>query len=211
MNAVDEINLAPAAPSAGRPRSEDCRQKTLCAAETLLARDGYAKMSVEAIANEAGTSKATIYRWWPNKAAIVMEALLKSTEAEVYVPVSQNPLEDVAAKISRAIALFRGPKGRILASLIGGAQFDPELAEAYRKNLLEPRRAVLRAALERAIAAGALRPDINLTLALDMIYGPIYTRLLLNHAKLDDEFAAIYPQIAVNSLRHYGAPLAGEI
>jgi AcrR family transcriptional regulator len=192
-------------PRVGRPRSEDCRHKVLAAADELFAREGLARMSVDAIAQVAGVSKATIYRWWPNKSAIVMEALLTSTEAEVHVPISPFPEEDLIAKIRRTVALFRGPRGRVVASLIGQAQSDPEIAEAYRQQLLGPRRAAMRAAIERGIAAGLYRPDIDQDLAIDILYGPLYQRLLLRHAPLDEAFERDYPPIAVAALRVYAA------
>ena len=128
---IADLAEAPAK-SVGRPRSEGCRQKVLAAADALFMRDGLARMSVDGVAQLAGVSKATIYRWWPNKSAIVMDALLASSEAEVYVPVSAFPEEDLIAKIRRTIALFRGPRGRVIASLVGQSQSDPEIAEAYR-------------------------------------------------------------------------------
>jgi AcrR family transcriptional regulator len=160
-------------------------------------------MSIDAIAQAAGASKATIYRWWPSKAAIVMEALLESTEADVHVPAGPYPEEDMILRIRKMIALFRSPKGRVIASLIGQSQFDPEVAEAYRKHLLRPRRADMRAILERAIASGRFRADLDIDLAIDMLYGPIYERLLLGHAALDDAFERDYPPIALAALRGY--------
>jgi AcrR family transcriptional regulator len=210
MNPVAEIKAFPSPRAAGRPRSEDCRRKILAAADALLESDGFAGMSVDAIAQAAGASKATIYRWWPNKAAIVMEALLESTEAGVHVPAGPYPEQDLAARIQRTIALFRSPRGRVFASLIGEAQSDPEVAEAYRAQLLGPRRAGMRAVLERAVAADRLRPDIDFELAIDMVYGPLYTRLLLGHAALDDAFERDYPAIALAALRGYAAVKAGR-
>ena len=199
---ADPIEALPAK-SVGRPRSEGCRQKVLAAADTLFTRDGLTRMSVDAVAQQAGVSKATIYRWWPNKAAIVMEALLNSSEAEVYVPVSPFPEDDLIARIRRTIALFRGPRGRGLSSLVGQAQSDPEIAEAYRQHLLAPRRIAMQAAIQRAIDAGLYRQDIDFDLAIDMLYGPLYQRLLLGHAPMDDAFERDYPQIAVAGLRTY--------
>jgi AcrR family transcriptional regulator len=187
----------------GRPRSENCRHRILMAADDLLAKRGFAKTSIDAIALYAGVSKATIYRWWPNKAAVVMEAILASTEAEVYVPDSPFPEIDIAEKIRRTISLFRSPRGAMIASLVGEAQFDAEIAEAYRNLVLFPRRIVLKDAIERAIKAGAFGGDIDLDLAVDIIYGPLYQRLLLRHAPLDDAFERDYPKMAIAALRGY--------
>jgi len=198
---MDPVSKASPSSRAGRPRSERCRRKILAAADALLAEHGFAGTSVDAIAHAAGVSKATIYRWWPNKAAVVMEALLGAIEADFPTGAGADPQVDLIVRIRRTIALFRSPKGRILASLIGEAQFDPDVAEAYRQRLLAPRRAGLRAALERAVAAGTLRPSIDLELATDFAYGPLYARLLLGHAPLDDAFERDYPAIALAALR----------
>jgi AcrR family transcriptional regulator len=199
---MEPVVNAPSAPSrAGRPRSEGCRRRILAAADSLLTRDGFAGTSVDDIAAAAGVSKATIYRWWPNKAAVVMEALLEAIEADFKAAADGDAEEDLIARIRRTIALFRSPKGRMLASLIGEAQFDSELAKAYRQRLLRPRRAGLQAALARAVAAGALRLGVDLELATDIVYGPLYARLLLGHAPLDDAFERNYPAIALAALR----------
>jgi AcrR family transcriptional regulator len=206
VDASLDLDLAPLSRPSGRPRSEDCRLKILRAADALLAESGFDRISVDAIAQTAGVSKATIYRWWPNKAAIVMEALLDSTEAEIHVPTGPSPEDDMIERIRRTIGLFRGPKADVFRSLIGQAQFDPELKEAYRRHLLGPRRASLRGAIERCIAAGMLRPDLDIDLAIDLLYGPLYQRLLLGHGPIDDAFERDYPVVAIAALRGYGAP-----
>ena len=175
----------------------------LAAADQLVMGEGFGRMSVDAIAQLAGVSKATIYRWWPNKAAIVMEAMLASTEADIHVPETDDPEQDVIARIRRTIALFRGPRGRVLTSLIAEAQFNPELAEAYRQLLLGPRRAAVRSALTRAIDAGTLNPMLDLDMAIDLLLGPLYQRLLLRHAPLDETFERDYPPRAVAALHAF--------
>jgi AcrR family transcriptional regulator len=100
----------------GRPRSEGCRQKVLAAADTLFMRDGLTRMSVDAVAQLAGVSKATIYRWWPNKSAIVMEALLNSSEAEVYVPISPHGYRQIRAEVPHTFYVLA-----ILMLFLGGS------------------------------------------------------------------------------------------
>jgi AcrR family transcriptional regulator len=178
----------------------------LGAADQLMERDGFARMSVDAIAQLAGVSKATIYRWWPNKAAIVMEALLTSTDPDFVVPETSNPEQDLIERVRRTLNLFRGPKARILTSLIAEAQFNPEVAEAYRLHLLGPRRVTVRTPIERMIAAGKLPANLDIDMAIDLLLGPLYQRLLLRHAPIDDDFERDYPPRAVAALRSF----AGE-
>ena len=156
---------------------------------------------MDAIAQRAGASKATVYRWWPNKAAIVVEALLASIEPEVAVPDSGSPERDLETLMRRTIRLFGSDKGRMIATLVGRAQSDPEIAEAYRTRLLEPRRAAVRPVIERGRAAGFFRDDIDTELAIDIVYGPLYERLLLKHAPLDEAFERDYPRVAVAAIR----------
>src|SRR5437667_2919850 len=110
---MNPVSKASAWSRAGRPRSERCRRKILAAADALLAEHGFAGMSVDAIAQVAGVSKATIYRWWPNKAAVVMESLLGAIEADFSTDAGGDAEEDLIIRIRRTIALFRSPKGRI--------------------------------------------------------------------------------------------------
>ena len=148
-------------------------------------------MTVEAIAERAGVSKATIYRWWPNKAAIVMDGFLSMVSAEVPFPHTGHAREDIRLHMRRLAEAFGGKMGRTVAALIAEGQADPELAEALRSRWLSVRRTEAKEILELGIERGELREDLDPDVAVDVLYGPIYYRMLVGHARLDEAFAHI--------------------
>jgi AcrR family transcriptional regulator len=179
----------PQARSPGRPRSERAHRAILQAANELLAREGFAAVTMEAIAERAGVSKATIYRWWPNRAAVVMDGFLSTVSSEVPFPHTGHAREDIRIHMRRLAEAFSGKMGRTVAALIAEGQTDPELAEALRSRWLSVRRAEAREILELGIERGELREDIDLEVAVDVLYGPIYYRMLVGHAPLEGDFA----------------------
>ncbi len=173
----------------GRPRSERARRAILRAANELLEGWGFAAVTVEAIAERAGVSKATVYRWWPNRAAVVMDGFLSTVSSEVPFPHTGHAREDIRLHMRRLTEAFGGQIGRTVAALIAEGQADPELAEALRSRWLLVRRAEAREILELGIERGELREDLDLEVAVDVLYGPIYYRLLVGHAPLDEGLA----------------------
>lgn len=175
----------------GRPRSEHSRQAILNAAAELLLAGGLAGTSIESIAGLAGTSKATIYRWWPSKELLGVEVLLREWELG---PASDPDTGSLSGDLRALILpwvqrLSTRPYGRLIAGLVAGAQGDDAFAEQYRRLFVERRREQARAALGRAIERGEAAPGIDVEVALDLLYGPIYHRLLHGHAPLDEAFA----------------------
>jgi AcrR family transcriptional regulator len=176
-------------PTVGRPRSERARLATLEAAADLLVEGGLTAATMEAIAARAGVSKVTIYKWWPSRGAVAVDAYFHRFD-ETYSYVDTG---DVAADLTTQVRLlihaFRGRAGEIMAELIGRAQTDPALAETLRTGWLVPRREAAAAVLERAVARGQLRPDADIPTVMDELYAPLYWRLLMRHQPLDDALA----------------------
>lgn len=172
-------------PSPAR-RSRRAHEAVLDAAIELFEELGYQRMTVDAIASRAAVSKATIYRWWPSRAAILLEAFLTKVESGIAFPDTGSLREDLVEQIAAlAHVLAKTRLGEMAISLLGEAQHDAELAKAFREGWLEPRRAVGRDVLQRAVKRGELRPDLDLEVALDGLYGPIYLRLLFGHGSLE--------------------------
>jgi AcrR family transcriptional regulator len=179
----------PQARPPGRPRSERAHRAILQAANELLESERFAAVTVEAIAERAGVSKATIYRWWPNRAAVVMDGFLSIVSSEVPFSHTGHAREDIRLHMRRLAEAFSGKIGRTVAALIAEGQSDPELAEALRSRWLSVRRAEAREILELGIERGELREDLDPEVAVDVLYGPIYYRMLVGHAPLDNGFA----------------------
>lgn len=172
----------------GRPRSEQAHAAILTATLSLLEQVGFVDLSIEAVAARAGVGKTTIYRWWPTKAVLVADAFMSSVIRETRFPDTGSVREDLRAQMQRIAAVFRAPRGRILRSLIGGGQSDPELIEAFRNRWLLPRRAEAIGILQRAKDRGELSQDVDGNMLLDTLYGPLYFRLLAGHGPLSNSF-----------------------
>jgi AcrR family transcriptional regulator len=174
----------------GRPRSEQSRLAILDSTLKLLRKGGgFPDLSIEAIAADANVSKATVYRWWPNKAALVADAFTASSEDELRFPDTGSVRSDMSLQMRRLIRIFRSKRGKVVAALLAGGQSDPELIEAFRERFLWPRRRQAYKTLQRGIDRGELRRDSDLDLILDSLYGPIYMRFLIRHDELREEFA----------------------
>ena len=173
---------------AGRPRSEETKQAILTAAYDLLLAQGFNTVTVEGIAERAGVSKATIYKWWPNKAAVVLDGFFAATELKLQVPDTGSVQEDLFLQVNNLATFFTGPQGKVMAELIAAGQFDANIAEEYRVRYFHPRRLISRTILERAVFRGELRKDLDLELSIDLIFSPIFYRLLITGESIDSEF-----------------------
>jgi AcrR family transcriptional regulator len=190
MRAVGQAaDKLPGPRPSGRPRSEKARRAILNAANELLESEGFVAVTMEAIAERAGVSKATVYRWWPNRAAVVMDGFLSTVSSEVPFPHTGHAREDMRIHMRRLTEAFDGKIGRTVAALIAEGQANPELAEALRSRWLSVRRTEAREILELGIERGELRENLDLEVTVDVLYGPIYYRMLVGHAPLDDDFA----------------------
>lgn len=170
-------------------RNEHSHRAILEAAVGLLEERGYDGVTIEGIAERAGVGKQTIYRWWPSKGAVVMEAYSADAAERVPVPDTGAVEGDLIEILSGLCGVLSGPAGRTIAGLIGGAQFDPELAKELREGLNAARRAVFAEVLERGLRRGELRGGLDVDLTIDAVYGAVWSRLLLGGAPLDEDFA----------------------
>jgi AcrR family transcriptional regulator len=196
-------------PRRGRPRSEKARHAILGATAALLLEAGLDAVSMDAVARRAGVSKATIYRWWPTKETLALDAL--SHEWEAVLPNSRqtNSLRGDLLSLLRPWirVISERPYSRVIAALIAKAQTDQAFAAQYRAQFLQPRRDHAAAIFQRAIARGEIAADTNVDVALDLLYGPFYHRLLQGHGSLNDRFARDVVDILVAGL---GGPTAAR-
>jgi AcrR family transcriptional regulator len=172
----------------GRPRSERARQAIIRSTLKLLRKTGFAQLSIEAIAADAGVGKATVYRWWPNKGALVVDAFASSAEGELHFPDSGSVYKDMSLQMNQWLAILRSPRGCIVAAVIAGGQSDADLLEAFRARFLRPRRQEAYRTLRRGIERGELPRNLDLDLVLDILYGAIYMRFLIRHDELSERY-----------------------
>jgi AcrR family transcriptional regulator len=172
----------------GRPRSEQARLSILHSTLDLLGRRGFSELTIEAVAAHAGVGKATVYRWWPDKAALIADAFASNTTGKLHFPDTGSLHSDMSRQMQQLIKVFRSPRGRIVSAMLGAGQSDRNLIAAFRDRFMMPRREEAYATLRRAIKRGQLRKNIDMDLLLDSLYGPIYMRFLIQHDSLTPEF-----------------------
>ena len=173
----------------GRRRSRRSHDAILVATQELLLERGYADLTIEGIAARAAVGKQTIYRWWPSRAALVLEAYLAGEEAVPPPPEGRSVRDDVHALLGWLIAVLAEPTGGpVVAGLVADLQHDADLARGFRRDVVPARREAMLAALERGRARGEIRADADLELAVDALHGPVFYRLLLSGVPLDDAF-----------------------
>lgn len=184
----------------GRPRSDDARDAVLTAAYKLLVERGYAGMSIEAIAAEAGVGKATIYRWWNGRQEVAVDAFFAATVRELAFPETGLAREDFRQQIQQLATLLRGKRGEAMAAMLAAARTDETLQTALQSRWLTPRRAWGQKRMTQAIAAGECKPGVVTSHALELLYSPLYARLIFGRSlpdrqELDDLLALAFSAI----------------
>jgi AcrR family transcriptional regulator len=160
----------------------------------------FAQVTVEAIAEQAGVSKATVYRWWPNKSAVVIEAFREAFAPEVPLRHSGTLREDLTQQLRNFARLLSGRGGRMLRSFIVAARSDPEVAAAFRTIWSNPRRDEAREALRQKQMRGQVRKSANLDLVLDSLYGPLYYRFLVKNEPPSQKYAEAIADMVIQGL-----------
>jgi AcrR family transcriptional regulator len=170
-------------------RSDRARIAVLHAADDLLVERGYAAVTIEGIAARAGVAKQTIYRWWPSKFDVLMDTFLQDAEGALRIPDTGTTAGDLRQHLRQLAGFLTGSAaGKVMLALIGQAQHDETMAAVFRRRYLDERRALDRTILERGVARGEIRADTDLDLAIDLIYGPVYHRVLLTGLPVDGAF-----------------------
>lgn len=185
----------------GRPRSADARAAILRAARALLNDGGITSVTMEGIAARAGVGKPTIYRSWPNAHAVAMAALMETEDAPPKLARTRSALADLKRQLRGVAEVFASRMGRQVTSMIAAASADSELSKVFRNHFILARREEGRAIVARAIQAREISAKIDVEVALDMIYGPLFYRLLMGHAPLDGKFTDAVVDHALRGLK----------
>jgi AcrR family transcriptional regulator len=173
-------------------RSEQSRQAILQSTMKLLDEREPGSMSVqqlsiERIAREAGVSKTTIYRWWPDKAAVIIDTFLENHILRTSMREDLPPLEALREHVVALAAVYAGHEGRLMAQLLAESQYDPATLEEFKAQFWRPRREVVSRVIERAIEDGSIRGDRTADEIAERIYAPIYFKLLFQEGSFDSE------------------------
>lgn len=186
----------------GRTRDEDAEQRVLAAAFELVGSRPPGEVGINDIAAAANVAKQTIYRWWPSRTAVILDALVVGTMKATPFPETDDIRADFDAHLRTVIRLFNSPTGHIVREMLAEAQTYPAIAEEFRQRFWQPRRDLSRARLRRGVELGQVRDDLDDEIVLDAIYGPLWTRLTIGHLPLRASdatgiTAAIWPGIAL--------------
>jgi AcrR family transcriptional regulator len=176
----------------------------LAAARALFEEGGYTSATVEAIAARSAVAKTTIYRWWPNRAALLVDVLVSEASAVAPAPAAGDPLRALRGELRRGAIAANGFMGRLLTSLLGAAQEDPEVRAALLQGLFYPRREASAAAIQRAQTAGMLRSDVPPYIITDMLFGPLFYRMFVQHEPVTVQFVDRVFQYVLQGLQPPG-------
>jgi AcrR family transcriptional regulator len=190
-------------------RNESSRRAVLTATLDLLQEVPYARLSIEGIATRAGVGKQTIYRWWPSKAAVLFDAfLLLSEESEGQAPRLPDTGDlraDLTLVLKATVAELNDPRlAEPMRALATEVAHDETLAAAYHERLDAPLREAKRRRLRDAQEAGELAGDLDLDVAVDLIWGPVLNRWLQRSGPLTDEYVDALVDTALRGMLPQG-------
>ncbi|MEU0567689.1 TetR/AcrR family transcriptional regulator [Nonomuraea sp. NPDC005983] len=198
------------APDAAR-RSQATRRAILTAALDLAGEVGYARLSIEGIAARAGAGKQTIYRWWPSKGAVLFDALLMLSQEDgpegdgeqlAELPDTGDLEADLKTVLRATVIELNDPRySEPMRALAVETLLDPALAADFAERLDEPVKELKRRRLRSAQRAGQLSPDVDLDVAIDLIWGTLRGRWLHREGPLTAAFADTVVETALNGLR----------
>jgi AcrR family transcriptional regulator len=169
----------------GRQRCHIAEAAILKAASELLTKNSLRDITAEAIA----VSKATIYKWWPNKNRVALDAFLSQMEEQVPTPNTGSVLRDFSEQLVESTRFYTSRYGRMLAQFLAEGQSDPDFLALFRERFQQPRRKAVRIMWDRAVDRGEIRKEVDVELVIDLLFGAVVYRLMGNHNPLDDATA----------------------
>jgi AcrR family transcriptional regulator len=182
---VDQLPAGGAVAASPRPRSRT-EKAILDATRELLAERGVHRLTVEGVAERAGVAKTTIYRRYRSKRELALAVLIDMVETVAAVPDLGDTRRELVAFVDATVAVLgKTLMGRVMQGLVSDLAADPQLARAFQERVVTLRVAEVRRLVELGIVRGELRPDVDVELAHELLFGPVYYRLLLSGAPLD--------------------------
>jgi len=185
---VADAGCAEAHRGPGRPRSPEVDHAIRRAAIDLLAEESFDALTIEGVAARAGCGKATIYRRWPSKSALVVDAIARCRDAGYQPPDTGSAREDLLLYVQGFMHHLRtSDAGRVMPALVAELARNAELAAAFRDGFIVPRRARVHDAVRRGIERGELRPDLDAELVADSVVAILQHRFLITGMEIDED------------------------
>ena len=187
------------------PRAKRTDVAILEATRELLIEVGVRGLTVEGVAARAGVAKTTVYRRWSSKEELALAVLFEMAEEVVAVPDLGNIRDELISFVNGAVRILgRTLMGRVMQGLVSDFATNEALGEAFREQIVSMRLAEVRMLLERGIERGEVRPDVDIGLVHELLFGPVNYRLLLTGDKLDGRLAerivdAVLPGISAEA------------
>lgn len=192
--------------SRGRPRDPEVEARILDAAMAQLAAGGYASLTIEGVASEAGVTRPTLYRRWPTKAHLAVDAVLRHLGGARPGKVTGDTRADLRRGVATLARAFQGPLGQALPGLVAALEEEPDLATRFLDEILRPRRESMAEILRQGIALGDVRADLDLELVLDLLAAPFYYRALFHHGPIGKGLAEATATLVWDAIRAQPRP-----
>jgi AcrR family transcriptional regulator len=180
------MDVTSSAPEPKPTRSGVARRAVLDAAGTLLAEGGLAAASIDAIRDRSGVSKTTVYKHWPNRLCVAVDAFAERLAADASIPDTGTLRGDLREQMRRVSVFYASPVGRVFTQLLANTAQDELAAHWLQARFLDSRRRGTRELWQRAVARGEVRQDIDADLAMDLVFGPLMWRLVSGRRPLTE-------------------------
>lgn len=195
------MNTAVSAGSPPTPRSVRTRRAVLDATAALMAEGGLAATTIDAIRDRSGVSKTTIYKHWPNRLCVAVDAFTERLALETTLPDTGTAQGDFTQQLRRVSAFYASPLGSVFAQLLTNAMQDPVAADWLSARFLASRQHGIQKLWNRAVSRGEVREDIDPDIAIDLLFGPVMWRLMSGRRPLSEDEADKITDGALNGLR----------
>jgi len=176
------------------------RAAVVAVASQLLQEGGLPLVTIDAVSSRAGVSKPTIYRHWPNRTAIAIDAFTAHMAEQVPIADLGDARSDLTEQVRRVAAFYTTHAGVIVSQLVAATVFDEQARQQLRNHFFSDRFTQTSIIWQRALARGEVNPDVDAGTAIDILFGPIFFRLLVGHAPIDPNSAAILADAALTGL-----------
>ncbi|MEX0281504.1 MAG: TetR/AcrR family transcriptional regulator [Arenibacterium sp.] len=194
------MNEEPQKRKRGRPLSQEARQRALHAAAEILNSKGLDALTIESVASRSGTGKPTLYRHWANALELGMDALMQEFVPPLPSNLESTPRAALMRQLDRTIEMLAPPRGTQIVKALANRDNTSEIAKRFRAHVLEKSRAAARDILERFVARGDLLAPKDMELLLDVLFAPLFYRVLMGDIPLDKALPAQLVDIAFATL-----------